>query len=237
MAASTPRAVLFAEQVGEPQPQLAGGAHAERDGEDLARRRRAGGQQVRDAVRERAGLAGAGAGDDQQRAGAVADGLRPARASGRRAAARGRGAGARGSAPPAVGWVMASPPGDGEGWVAAWVAPGCSRTRSRRRARSTAWGRRSDPGAAIWVPRAPRAVRVPPFVAADDRLVRQRGATRRRNADRHRARALEAANRRPRRCVVLVDGGPSGPGAARVAGAAVDARRRRSGRRRRRPCA
>ena len=66
---------LFAEQVGEPQPQLAGGAHAERDGEDLARRRLPGREQVGDAVRERARLAGAGPGDQQQRPGAVADGL------------------------------------------------------------------------------------------------------------------------------------------------------------------
>ena len=36
MAASHAARGLFAEQVGEPQPQLAGGAHAERDGEDLA---------------------------------------------------------------------------------------------------------------------------------------------------------------------------------------------------------
>ena len=89
----------FAEQVGEPQPQLAGGAHAEGDGEDLARRRLPGGEQVRDAVGERAGLAGAGPGDDQQRPGAVADGLgllgrqagRAARRRRRRAGAVGRG--------------------------------------------------------------------------------------------------------------------------------------------------
>jgi hypothetical protein len=67
---------LFAEQVGQPQPQLAGRPDAERDGEDLAWRGLPGGEQVRDAVRERAGLAGPGPGHDQQRRGAVADGER-----------------------------------------------------------------------------------------------------------------------------------------------------------------
>jgi hypothetical protein len=56
---------LLAEQLGEPQPQLAGDAHAERDGEDLPRRGAAARQQVGDAVRERARLAGPGPGEQQ----------------------------------------------------------------------------------------------------------------------------------------------------------------------------
>ena len=66
-------------------------------------RRRAGGEQVRDAVGERAGLAGAGAGDDQQRAGAVADGLAPARASGPASSASASGAGRARVGAPAAG--------------------------------------------------------------------------------------------------------------------------------------
>lgn len=66
----------LAEQVSEPQAQLARGADAERDGQDLPRPRAAGGQQVGGAVGERAGLAGAGASEQQQRAGAVSDGVR-----------------------------------------------------------------------------------------------------------------------------------------------------------------
>jgi len=62
---------LLAQQLGQAQAQLAGGAHAERRRKDLARRRAVGGQQVRDAVGERAGRAAAGTGEDQQRAGAV----------------------------------------------------------------------------------------------------------------------------------------------------------------------
>ena len=65
---------LLAEQVGEPEPQLAGGAHAEGDGEDLPRRGAAAGQQVGDAVGQRARLAGAGPGHQQQRSAAVAYG-------------------------------------------------------------------------------------------------------------------------------------------------------------------
>ena len=68
--------LLFAEQVGEPQPELAGGADAEGDGEDLPRLREPGGEQPGDAVGERLGLAGARAGQQQQRPGPVADGLR-----------------------------------------------------------------------------------------------------------------------------------------------------------------
>ena len=97
VAAVTPRARCSPSRSVEPQPQLAGGADAERDGEDLARRAPAGGEQVRDAVGERAGLAGAGAGHDQQRAGAVADGVR---LLGREARVR-----APGSVPGGRGWA------------------------------------------------------------------------------------------------------------------------------------
>ena len=62
----------LAEQVGEPQPQLAGGADAERDREDLPRLRAPAREQVRGPVGQRPGLAGARAGEQQQRAGAVA---------------------------------------------------------------------------------------------------------------------------------------------------------------------
>ena len=64
---------LFAEQVGQPQAQFAGGAHAEGDREDLPRRRAAGRQQVGDAAGEGAGLARPGPGHEQQRPGAVPD--------------------------------------------------------------------------------------------------------------------------------------------------------------------
>ena len=94
---------LLAEQVGEPQPQLAGGAHAERDGEDLPRLRAAAGEQVRDAVRQRAGLAGAGPGDEQQRAAAVADRVR---LLGRQPASRGSGPGGACSRAPGSGCVI-----------------------------------------------------------------------------------------------------------------------------------
>jgi hypothetical protein len=66
---------LLAEQVGEPQPQLARGAHAEGHSEDLPRPRAAGGEQMRDPVSEGLGLARARAGEQQQRPGAVADRL------------------------------------------------------------------------------------------------------------------------------------------------------------------
>ena len=58
----------LAEQVGEPQPQLAGGADAERHREDLPRLRLTAGQQVGGAVRQRAGLARARPGEQQHRA-------------------------------------------------------------------------------------------------------------------------------------------------------------------------
>ena len=88
----------LAEQVGQAQPQLAGGAHAEGDREDLPRLRAPARQQVRDAVRERSGLAGAGTGQQEQRAGAVGDGTgllggqprEQAVGPGRRVAARAR---------------------------------------------------------------------------------------------------------------------------------------------------
>ena len=67
---------LLAEQVGEPQPQLARRAHREGDGQDFPRLRGAGLQQPGDPVDQRLGLAGARAGDQQQGSGAVADGLR-----------------------------------------------------------------------------------------------------------------------------------------------------------------
>ena len=77
-------------------------------------RRLPGGEQVRDAVRERAGLAGPGAGHDQQRAGAVADGER---LLGRQAGEQrvGRASGGRGRGAPAAGWVMRHLPVMGSG--------------------------------------------------------------------------------------------------------------------------
>ena len=58
---------FFAEQVSEPQPQLAGRAHAERDREDLPRLRSPAREQMGDPVRDGAGLAGPRAGEQQQR--------------------------------------------------------------------------------------------------------------------------------------------------------------------------
>ena len=73
---SRPRALL-AEQVGEPQSQLAGGADAERHREDLATAARcSAGEQVRDPVGQGPGLSGTRARDQQQRTGAVRYGLR-----------------------------------------------------------------------------------------------------------------------------------------------------------------
>ena len=104
---------LFAEQVGEPQPQLAGGAHAERDGEDLAGIGGAGGEQVGDAMGQGPRLAGAGSGDDQQRACAVSDGLGLlGREPGEQ---RVRAGCARAGAPAPRGLAMASPPVMGAG--------------------------------------------------------------------------------------------------------------------------
>jgi hypothetical protein len=71
-----PAGDVFAEQVSQPQSQLAGGPDAEGDREDLPR---VGGpcrEQSGDAVNQCLGLPGAGPGDQQQRPGAVADGLR-----------------------------------------------------------------------------------------------------------------------------------------------------------------
>ena len=67
---------LFAEEIREPQSQLAGRAHREGDREDLPRLRGAGGEQPGDPVNQCLGLAGAGTGDQQQGSAAVADGLR-----------------------------------------------------------------------------------------------------------------------------------------------------------------
>ena len=64
-----------AEQALEPCAHLPRGLVRERDREDLVRLHAAGGDQVRDAVREHARLAGACAGDDQQRAFGLQDGL------------------------------------------------------------------------------------------------------------------------------------------------------------------
>ena len=55
------------EQALEPLPHLAGSLVREGDGEDLVRLRTDRVDQVRDAIREDAGLAGPGAGDDEQR--------------------------------------------------------------------------------------------------------------------------------------------------------------------------
>ena len=66
------RGGLLAQQLGQPQPQLRGGADAERDREDLARLCEPLREQERDPVDQRLGLAGAGPGDDQQHARAVA---------------------------------------------------------------------------------------------------------------------------------------------------------------------
>ena len=66
----------LSQQVGEPQPQLAGGTNAERDREDLPRLRAAAREQIRRTVGQRPGLAGARPGQQQQRAGAERDGLR-----------------------------------------------------------------------------------------------------------------------------------------------------------------
>jgi hypothetical protein len=54
---------LLAEQVGQPQAQLAGGADAERDREDLSRPRPPGREQVRGSVGQRSCLAGTGPGE------------------------------------------------------------------------------------------------------------------------------------------------------------------------------
>ena len=67
------------DQVGDPLLHLAGGLVREGDREDLPRLRAAGGQQVGDPPGQHPGLAGAGAGDHQQRRTAVLDG-RPLRA-------------------------------------------------------------------------------------------------------------------------------------------------------------
>ena len=71
-----PSGQLLAEQVGEPQTELAGRADAERDREDLRRLCGAGGEQVGDPVRQGSGLSGTRAGDQQQRTGPVGHGLR-----------------------------------------------------------------------------------------------------------------------------------------------------------------
>ena len=67
---------LLAEQVRQPQPQLTGGADAERHREDLPRLRQPARQKPGDPVDQRAGLARAGARDDQQRARAMGDRVR-----------------------------------------------------------------------------------------------------------------------------------------------------------------
>ena len=59
----------------DPLAHLGGGLVRERDGQDLAGSGVAGGQQVGDPAGEHPGLARPGAGDDQQRAAAVLDGL------------------------------------------------------------------------------------------------------------------------------------------------------------------
>jgi hypothetical protein len=61
----------LAEQVREPQTELAGGADAESDREDLPRLGAPAREQVRGAVGQRAGLAGARPGEQQQRTGAM----------------------------------------------------------------------------------------------------------------------------------------------------------------------
>jgi len=66
----------LSQQIGEPQPQLAGGTNAERDREDLPRLRATAREQIGGAVRERPGLAGARPGQQQERAGVERDGLR-----------------------------------------------------------------------------------------------------------------------------------------------------------------
>ena len=66
----------MAEQVSEAESQLAGGADAERDREDLPRLRAAAREQIRRTVGQRPGLTGARPGQQQQRAGAERDGLR-----------------------------------------------------------------------------------------------------------------------------------------------------------------
>ena len=63
------------DQADDPLAHLAGGLVGERDGQDLARAHVAGGQQVGDPVGQHPGLAGAGAGHDEQRAALVDDGL------------------------------------------------------------------------------------------------------------------------------------------------------------------
>ena len=64
-----------ADQLLDPLAHLAGGLVGERDREDLGRLRLPGGQQVGDSVGEHARLAGAGAGEDQERPLAVRDRL------------------------------------------------------------------------------------------------------------------------------------------------------------------
>ena len=68
-------AARLADEADDPLAQLAGGAVRERDGEDLPRPHALDADQVRDAMREDAGLAAAGAGQDQQRPVGGGDGL------------------------------------------------------------------------------------------------------------------------------------------------------------------
>jgi hypothetical protein len=107
-----PRLVL-AEQVSQPQTQLARGTDAERDRENLARLRCAGDQQVRDPVRQGSCFAGPWTSDQQQRAGAVGNSLRLLR---RETSEQALGSGRRVCAPLRVGMRHPSPPS-----VSRWI--------------------------------------------------------------------------------------------------------------------
>ena len=67
---------VLTQQVGQPQPQLAGGADAERDHEDLLRPRQVGVEQVRDPVDEGSRFPGPRACDQEQRPLTMRHGLR-----------------------------------------------------------------------------------------------------------------------------------------------------------------
>ncbi len=73
--ADEPAEVVAAKQAPDALAHLAGGLVGEGDGEDAPRGDAALADQVGDAVRDDAGLAGAGAGEDEQRAVTVGDRL------------------------------------------------------------------------------------------------------------------------------------------------------------------
>ena len=126
----------FAEQIGEPQAELAGGTNAEGDREDLPRLSAPASDQERGAVRQRAGLAGTRPREQQQRAGAERDGLR---LLGGQPREQSLGPGRRRIALARVGSSHASPPSGDR------MESACGRASPVRRPRSTASGAGRDP--------------------------------------------------------------------------------------------